>query len=82
MVTFCLLSTHNVTLLAQIIHLRTQFPDYPIKKIHLDNTNEFSSQSLIDHYMSIGINIKHLITRIHTQNGLVESLIKRLELIA
>ena len=51
MVTFCLISTHNVTLLAQIIRLRTQFPNYPIKKIHHDNTNEFSSQSLTDHYM-------------------------------
>ena len=32
--------------------------------------------------MSIRINIDHLVAHVHTQNGLVESLIKRLQLIA
>ena len=32
--------------------------------------------------MSIGINIEHPIAHVHTQNGLAESLIKRLQLIA
>jgi len=32
--------------------------------------------------MSLGINIKHPIAHVYTQNGLVESLIKRLQLIA
>ena len=32
--------------------------------------------------MSIRINIDHLVAYVHTQNGLVESLIKRLQLIA
>jgi hypothetical protein len=42
----CLLSTKNVAfarLLPQIIRLRTQFPDYSIKKIRLDNTREYTS---------------------------------------
>ena len=40
----CLLFTRNVAfarLLARIIRLRTQFLDYPIKKIRLDNAGEF-----------------------------------------
>ena len=46
----CLLSTRNVAfarLLAQIIRLRAQFPNYPIKKNHLDNASEFTSQALM-----------------------------------
>ncbi|BBG96653.1 Disease resistance protein CC-NBS-LRR class family [Prunus dulcis] len=46
----CLLSTRNMAfarLLAQIIKLRAQFPDYPIKSIRLDNAGEFTSQLLM-----------------------------------
>ena len=32
--------------------------------------------------MSIGINIEHHVAHVHTQNGLAESFIKRLQLIA
>ena len=77
-------SIHNVAfarLLSQIIRLRAQFPYYFINKIHLDNAGEFSSQFFINYYVSIGINIEHPITHIHTQNSLVESLIKKLQLI-
>ena len=71
----CLLSTRNVAfarLLAQIIRLQAQFPDYLIKTIHLDNVGEFTSQTFIDYCMSIGINIEHHVTHTyaHTQNGL------------
>ena len=48
----CLLSTRNVAfarLLAQIIKLREQFPDYPIKSIRLDNVGEFTSQTFDDY---------------------------------
>ena len=69
-------------LLAQMTKLRTQFPDYPIKTIRLDNAGEFTSQTLNDYCMSIGINIEHHVVHVHTQNGLAESLIKRLQLIA
>jgi transposase InsO family protein len=66
------------SLLAQIIRLRAQFPNYIIKSIHLDNADEFTSQAFNDYCMSLGINIEHLVAHIHTQNGLVESLFKRL----
>ena len=81
----CLFSTRNVTfsrLLAQIIRLRAQFPDHPIKTIRFDNVGEFSSQAFLDYFISIGIDVQYLISHVHTQNGLVESFIKCLQLIA
>ncbi|CAL8994471.1 unnamed protein product, partial [Prunus brigantina] len=81
----CLLSTRNMAfarLLAQIIKLRAQFPDYPIKSIRLDNAGEFTSQTFDDYCMSLGIDIEHPVPHVHTQNGLAEALIKRLQLIA
>jgi GAG-pre-integrase domain len=81
----CLLATINVVfvrLLAQIIQLRPNFPDYQIKSIRLDNVGEFTSQSFNDYCMPIGINVEHQVAHVHTQNVLAESLIKRLQLIA
>nr|XP_016468114.1 PREDICTED: uncharacterized protein LOC107790672 [Nicotiana tabacum] len=69
-------------LLAQIIRLRAQFSNYAIKTIRLDNVGEFTSQAFTDYCMAIGIKVEHLVAHAHTQNGLVESLIKRLQLIA
>ena len=48
----CLLSTRNLAfarLLAQLIGLRAQFPDNPIKTIRLDNAGEFTSQAFNDY---------------------------------
>ena len=81
----CLLSSRNVAfarLLAQIIRLRAQFPDHPIKTIRFDNASEFSSQTFLDYCMSIGIDVQHPVAHVHVQNGLGESFIKRLQLIA
>ena len=65
-----------------MIRFRAQFPDYPIKKIHLDNVSKFTFQTFIDYCMSVGMNIEHQVAHTHIQNGLVESFIKRLQLIA
>ena len=35
-----------------------------------------------DYCMSIGINVEHPVPHVHTQNGLAESLIKRLKMVA
>jgi hypothetical protein len=81
----CLHSTRNIAfarLLAQIIRLRAQFPDYPIQTIRMDNAGEFTSQAFYDYCLSIGINVEHPVAHTHTQNGLAESFIKRLQLIA
>lgn len=72
----CLLSSRNLTfakLLAQIIRLRAQFPDYPIKAIRLDNVGEFTSQVFDDYCMSVEIKVEHPVAYVHTQNGLAES---------
>ena len=55
-----LLSTRNVvldTLLAQIIRLRGQFPNHPIKTICLDNASEFLSQSFRNYWISLDIDV-------------------------
>ena len=78
----CLLSTRNAAfakLLAQIIKLRAHHPDYPIKSIRLDNAGEFTSQTFDDYCMSVGIDVEHLVPHVHTQNGLAEAFIKRLQ---
>ncbi|KAJ9535658.1 LOW QUALITY PROTEIN: hypothetical protein OSB04_un001192 [Centaurea solstitialis] len=71
---------HFAKFLAQIIKLRAHFPDYSIKR--LDNAGEFTSQAFNDYCMSVGIVIEHSVAHVHTQNGLAESLKKRLQLIA
>ena len=65
----CLFSIRNIAfarLLAQIIRLRAQFPDYPIKKICLDNAGEFTYQVFNDYCMSIGIDVEHPVAHTHT----------------
>lgn len=79
----CLLFSHNPAfeiLIAQLIYLREHFLDYPIKKIWIDNTGEFTLQAFNDYYMLIGITIKYHVAHLHTQNGLDESLTKHLQL--
>ena len=69
----CLLSTRNVAfvrILDHIIRLQAHFPDYPIKKICLDNAGEFISKAFDDYCMSVGIEVEHPIVHVHTQNDL------------
>ena len=81
----CLLSTRNIAfarLFAQIIELRAHFPDHQIKSIRMDNASEFTSKSFNTYCDSLGIEVEHPVSHVHTQNELVESLIKRIQLIA
>jgi hypothetical protein len=55
-----------------------QFSDYPIMKIHLNNTGEFISQAFDNFCTFIGIDIEHHVAHIHIQNGLAKSFTKRL----
>jgi hypothetical protein len=67
----CLLSTRNqafARFISQITKLRAHYLDNPIKSI--------------DYCMALGINMEHHVPYVHTQNGLAESLIKRVKLIA
>ena len=76
----CLLSTRNhafAKLIAQIIKLKASFPEHRIQSIRMDNAAEFSSRAFNDYCMAQGIQVQHSVPYVHTQNGLVESLIKR-----
>ena len=81
----CLLSTRNNAFskfIAKLIELKAQFPDYTIKSILMDNVSEFTSKSFDDYYMALCIKVEHPVPYVHTHNGLVESLIKHIKLIA
>jgi len=81
----CLLSTWNHAfpkLIAQIIRLLANFPENHIKSIRMDNAGEFTSKAFNDYCLTLGIDVEHSVPHVHTQNGLAESLIKRIKLIA
>jgi hypothetical protein len=48
----------------------------------LDNAAQFSSRAFNDYCMAQEIKVQHSVSYVHTQNGLAESLIKRIKLIA
>src|SRR6266540_4980281 len=48
----------------------------------MDNVTEFSSKAFNEYCMALGINVEHSVPYVHTQNGLAESLIKRIKLVA
>ena len=80
-----LLSTRNhafAKIMAQLIKLKAYYPEHRIKSIRMDNAAEFSSRVFNDYCMVLGIEVQHLVPYVHTQNGLAESLIKRIKLIA
>ena len=82
----CVYYRHEIMLLqkliAQVIRLRASQPQHQIKSIRLDNAAEFSSKAFNDYCMALGIEVQHSVPYVHTQNGLAESLIKRIKLIA
>jgi hypothetical protein len=52
-----------------------------MQSIRLDNVVEFSSRAFNDYCTAQEIQVQHYVPYIHTQNGLAESLIKRITLI-
>ena len=81
----CLLSTRNhafAKIIAQIIKLQANYPEHRIQSIRMDNAAEFTSRAFNDYCVALGIQVPHSIPYVHTQNGLAESLIKRIKLIA
>ena len=81
----CLLSTRNhafAKIMRKVIKLQAHYPESRIKSIRMDNAAEFSSRAFNDYCMALGIEVQHSVPYVHTQNGLAESLIKRIKLIA
>jgi transposase InsO family protein len=81
----CLLSTYNhafTKFMTQVIRLKVNYPKYRIKSIHMDNAAEFSSRAFNNYCITKRIEVQYSVPYVHTQNGLAESLIKRIKLIA
>lgn len=79
-----LLSTRDHSfprIVGKIIQLRTQYPEYTICRIRVDNATEFMSMLFQKFLISIGIQLEFLTPYIHSQNP-AESLVKRVQLIA
>jgi hypothetical protein len=68
--------------MAQVIKLKAKYPEHQIQSIQMDNAAEFFSCAFNDYCMALGIQVQHSVPYVHTQNGLAESLIKRIKLIA
>jgi hypothetical protein len=62
--------------------LKARYPKHWIQSIQIDNAVEFSSRAFNYYYMALRIQVQHSVPYVHTQNGLAESLIKRIKLIA
>ena len=79
-----LLSTRNMAfpkLLAMILKIRVHYPDANIKTLHIDNAGEFKSQTFEDYYVASGITLTYSIPYEHSQNGLAEAYIKKIQLV-
>ena len=48
----------------------------------MDNAREFTSKSFDEYCTSLRIEVEHLVPHVHTQNGLAEFFIKRIQIIA
>jgi hypothetical protein len=69
-------------IMAQLIKLKAYYPKHRIQSIRMYNAAKFLSRAFNDYCLALGIQIQHFIPYIHIQNGLAESLIKRIKLIA
>ena len=80
-----LLSTWNIVLskiLASLIKFRALYPKYPVKFLHIDNTQEFKSYAFEDYCQATWISLTYGVAYEHAQNGLVEAFIKKIQLIS
>jgi hypothetical protein len=67
--------------MTQVIKLKSNYPEYRLQSVTLNNVAEFSSRAFNDYCMTQGIEVQHSVPYVNTQNGLTESLIKRIKLI-
>jgi hypothetical protein len=81
----CLLSTQNhvfAKIMAQVIRFKVKNFENRIQSIRLDNAIEFSLRAFNNYCTGQLIQVQYSVPYVHTQNGLAESLIKRIKLIA
>jgi hypothetical protein len=80
-----LLTTRNMAfpkILAMLIRFRNHFPDRPIKSLRMDNAGEFKSHAFEDYCTATGIALTYSVPYEHSQNGLAEAYIKKIQLVA
>ena len=80
-----LLSTRNLAfprLLAMIIKIRVHNPNVRIKTLMMDNATEFKSKTFEDFCTATGIHLTYFVPYEHSQNGLAEAYIKKLQMVA
>ena len=80
-----LLSSRNIVfakLLAMLIKFRTHHPDFSVKTLRMDNSKEFRSKHFEDYCTAIGIDLTYAAPYEHSQNGLAETFIKKIQLIS
>jgi hypothetical protein len=68
--------------MTQIIRLKANYSEYRLQYVILDNAAEFFLRTFNDYCMTQEIKVQHSVPYVHTQNGLAESLIKIIKLIA
>jgi hypothetical protein len=79
-----LLPTRNMIfpkLLVILIKYRNHFPDFPIKYLRMDNALEFRSHAFEDYCVATCIALTYSVPYEHSQNGLAEAFIKKIQLV-
>jgi hypothetical protein len=79
-----LLSTQNLVfarILANILKLKAQFPESPIRRLRVDGTGEFTSKAFDDFCWTAGIDTEYPVPYVHFQNGIAELVIKHIHII-
>lgn len=79
-----LLTTRNLVfpkLLAMLLRMRTHFPDFLVKNLRMDNALEFKSHNFEDFCTASGISLTYSVPYEHSQNGLAEAYIKKIQLV-
>ena len=79
-----LLTTRNMVFpktLAMLIRYRNHFPDNHVCFLRMDNALEFKSQAFEDYCIASGIELTYSAPYEHSQNGLAEAYIKKIQLV-
>ena len=80
-----LLSSRNIVfakVLAMLIKFRTHYSSFLMKTLRMDNAKEFVSQYFEYYYLATRINLTYSVLYEHSQNGLAEAFIKKIQLIS
>ena len=80
-----LLSTRNLVfpkLLAMLLKLWTHYPNVAVKTLHVDNVAQFQSHTFEDYCTAFEISLTYSMPYEHSQNGLAEAYIKKLQMVA